>query len=121
MTTVDPEFEPECPDCGVGVGMAHLDGCDVERCSVCGGQRLMEVLGGPVGKTVPCAGHDPAKEAWTGLWPGTAECRERGWFCVGLPWRPVPAGTPGARADLNRLAHFQATGRDDLYGKRLPH
>ena len=60
---------------------------------------------------------------WTGEWPGVAECRERGWFCqdgFGPDSRygsfcPCPPDAPDAMADLNRLVHFKATGRDDLY------
>jgi len=52
-----------CHDCGVKPGKIHVDGCDVERCSVCGGQRLQ----------CNCSGHDQAFSRWTGLWPGKAE------------------------------------------------
>ncbi len=49
-----------CPDCGCGVGEPHRNDCDVERCTVCGAQRVS--CGG-------CKGHDPMESAWTGEWP----------------------------------------------------
>lgn len=48
-----------CPDCGVPPGYLHLEGCDVERCSVCGRQRLM----------YECPGHDRLAARWRGAWP----------------------------------------------------
>ena len=52
-----------CPDCGVKPGEVHKHNCDVEMCSVCGGQRLMD----------SCEGHDKCFARWTGIWPGAAE------------------------------------------------
>ncbi len=82
-----------CGDCGVKPGELHIAGCDVERCAECGGQ------------SISCDCDEPADERmpWTGEWPGVVECREYGFWCAGPPWKPVPAGTPGATEDLNRL------------------
>ena len=100
--------EKRCHDCGALPGQAHQDGCDVERCSVCGGQRL----------GCDCPGHDPQSAYWTGEWPGAADCRARGWYAVLIPgrgWRPCDPNTPGAIEDLNREAWFRSMGYDGLY------
>ena len=57
-----------CGDCAVEPGQVHQAGCDVERCSVCGGQLLQ------------CGhrGHDPQFARWTGIWPGLAEAEHLG-------------------------------------------
>ena len=57
-----------CHDCGVKPGQIHLDGCDTERCSVCGTQLI----------SCGCTKHDKAFARWTGLWPGSAEAEALG-------------------------------------------
>ena len=116
-----------CPDCGVEPGKAHERGCDVERCTVCKGQHLQCMLEDDDGTIVgDCGDHDPEKAKWDGRWPGEAECEEKGWYCVEWPrgreqhpmgknfW-PCTKDYPGAMADLNRLAVFNARGGKDPY------
>jgi hypothetical protein len=56
-----------CHDCGAEPGEPHKSGCDTERCSVCGGQRLQ------CESELDCEGHDKYFARWTGIWPGKAE------------------------------------------------
>jgi hypothetical protein len=73
-------LEPSCPDCHVGIGQAHLEGCDVARCLATGLQRLGHL------RSCRCP-----RDVWTGRWPGEVECEEFGWMRgPGMP-------------DLNRL------------------
>jgi hypothetical protein len=69
-----PGILPRCHDCGAIPGQPHDDGCDVERCSVCGMQRI----------SCDCAGHDKSFARWTGLWPGEAEAGMLGLDLNGL-------------------------------------
>lgn len=67
MTPVNPK-PTKCPDCHTEPGEHHDSGCDVERCSVCGGQ------------WISCGhdGHDPLFAHWTGYWPGYLEATALG-------------------------------------------
>lgn len=55
-----------CPDCGTGLGQPHVNQCDVERCSQCGGQRI----------SCDCEDHTPSESVWTGVWPEAASVKE---------------------------------------------
>lgn len=100
---------PSCPGCGASIGSQHLEGCDVARCVstggqffVCGGQ-VHEYRGRSYGE------HDGSCEPdrWTGLWPGTAEAIEYGWyarFSPGSGWQQTTADDPEGAPDLNRVA-----------------
>jgi hypothetical protein len=88
-----------CHDCGARPGQLHKEGCDVERCPGCGFQRI----------TCGCTDDDIRglpRQAWTGEWPGWAECREFGWYAKLVPgrgWVPCDPDEPGARPNVNRL------------------
>jgi hypothetical protein len=107
--------------------MQHQEGCDVERCMVCGHQALGchyegdddRVWCATFGKLVP-----EQRGTWTGRWPGEVECEEFGWFarwtvCSGYGFEDIPDTGPTvvcgadhlhAHHDLNRLALAVAKG-----------
>lgn len=101
--------EQSCPDCGVLPGQLHEVGCDVERCYVCGGQFILCTGSECARCKIPCVADysSPERMRWSGEWPGNAECREFGFWCVWdaerSTWQECAAGTSGAIEDLNRL------------------
>jgi hypothetical protein len=69
-----------CNDCGAEVGEPHVPGCDVARCTICGGQ------------DISCDCEDaprPFMQLWEGLWPGKKDAYEEGlvtvWSRTGVP------------------------------------
>ena len=63
------KYGSTCPDCGADPREKHIEGCDVARCTSCGGQRLS------------CDCEDGESEVWSGLWPGVKECYEQKLIC----------------------------------------
>ncbi len=55
-----------CPDCAAEIGQHHDPNCDVQRCSVCGGQYMC----------CGCEGHDFEFAKWDGYWPGVKRAAE---------------------------------------------
>ena len=94
----------KCPDCYVPVGFLHAEGCDVERCLKCGGQRLS------------CGCRQTKRDRrqrWEGEWPGLDACRKFNLWSKMVPssdrphgfrWAPCDKDDPEAGEDLNTLA-----------------
>ena len=99
---------PACGGCGAVPGQPHADDCDVERCSVCGSQRII----------CTCNGHDKAFARWTGFRPGEAEAIALGTDlnCIALKGlNEILFVKPGSRPKgKNLLAQAAAELRDEM-------
>lgn len=128
----------KCGDCGVEPGEMHKAGCDVEQCPECGGQSIgcdciyaflskeLDWPGGKMPKDVYNNGPtDEMQETyekhlaathprmpWTGLWPGTEDCRRLDLWSYWGPdygeqgWQKCSKDHPGASEDLNELRRY---------------
>jgi len=83
----------KCYDCCAYPGELHEDGCDVELCSMCSGQRI----------SCRCdPSHEVVRLKWTGEWPGVADAVEFGWYTY--------SDDIGVEPDIDRV-HAAATGK----------
>jgi len=134
-----------CGDCGAQPGALHMQGCDVERCALCGYQAIacgcvyklsglnrtdMEETHPDIFENGPTEEMEARLDAevekyggrlpWTGEWPDADVCREIGiynfWGPGGLVY--CSEDHPEAGEDLNRL-HMLAVW-DKVKRKMVP-
>ncbi len=124
--------ERPCNDCGAPIGTPHIGDCDVARCLHNGRQRF-QCDGGTCdadcdsGDFYSRAHHntfhangphdDCGADIWDGVWPGTEECVQLGWYSyfVGqndISWVPCGPEHPAATPDLNRLGFSTTWDRE---------
>lgn len=129
-----------CYHCKVAPGEFHTHGCDAERCPLCKGQLIAcgcvyEVNGlenieeehpdiyknGPTEAMYAVFDEEVEKRGgfvrWTGEDPGSAECRQLGWFTRSIEkdgkfvrWERCSADDEGAIPDLSRWIREQQRG-----------
>lgn len=82
-----------CGSCHSELGEPHADGCSVARCLHTGLQRL----------DCPGARHDCGEQVWDGVWPGSSEAIEYGWFIDRESGRACGPEHPHAIPDAGRV------------------
>jgi hypothetical protein len=99
----DMKREP-CHDCACETGEHHILGCDVERCTFCGGQML----------SCGCDVKEDSREKWSGIAFEEARllCEEKGLYSYFGPngWTECDEHHPNASHDLNRAVALLMEG-----------
>ncbi len=119
MTTKD--LLPACHDCGVAIGSPHVEGCDVARCMLCGGQAshcacCCKLHGSRDSNESPDPDHFVeyniavaavgGPDTWTGQIPDAASCIDLGLY---IRWDRKIRGHVPCEAS-NRYGHLDVTG-----------
>jgi hypothetical protein len=107
-----------CSSCEAAIGKYHTDECDIACCAVTGLQRSAGCRGARGCRVRPGA---DCRTRWSGAFPGAAEAREYGLYCLARPpYEPCEPGTPGSMEDINtlykRCVWDRAAGRWRLKG-----
>ena len=91
----DMKKRPYCNDCGVSVGLEHIEGCDAEQCTKCGIQSL----------SCDCTSPNSVREKWTGISHEHVLklCEEHNLYTKWSGgWVPAEMNDPRSQHDLNR-------------------
>ena len=84
-----------CPGCKAQTGSYHAEGCEIEQCSACGGER----------SACFCETDEHPRIAFDGEFPGAQAARNLGWFTryTDAGWERCTAADEGAVEDVHRV------------------